>query len=141
MQKTKKSIAKRFKLTATGKMMCRTPGFRHLLANKSTKSKRLATRDKLVAVRVGEAVRIHEAVVFRLAGGRAARGRGLRNERVHLRAALATEVDQTSADLRASQIALVVMPCPLACDSSMMKIVSLITRQAASATVNSGLVA
>jgi len=49
MQKTKKSVAKRFKLTATGKLMRRTPGFRHLLANKSTKSKRRATRDKLVA--------------------------------------------------------------------------------------------
>ncbi len=49
MQKTKKSVAKRFKLTATGKMMRRTPGFRHLLAAKSTKSKRRATRDKLVS--------------------------------------------------------------------------------------------
>lgn len=49
MQKTKKSVAKRFKLTATGKLMRRTPGFRHLLANKSTKAKRRASRDKLVA--------------------------------------------------------------------------------------------
>jgi large subunit ribosomal protein L35 len=49
MQKTKKSVAKRFKLTATGKMMRRTPGFRHLLSAKSTKAKRRATRDKLVA--------------------------------------------------------------------------------------------
>src|SRR4030095_7427290 len=30
MQKTKKSIAKRFKLTARGKLVRRTPGFRHL---------------------------------------------------------------------------------------------------------------
>lgn len=49
MQKTKKSVAKRFKLTATGLLMRRTPGFRHLLANKSTKAKRRATRDKHVA--------------------------------------------------------------------------------------------
>jgi large subunit ribosomal protein L35 len=49
MQKTKKSVAKRFKLTATGKLMRRTPGFRHLLSAKSTKAKRRATRDKLVA--------------------------------------------------------------------------------------------
>jgi large subunit ribosomal protein L35 len=49
MQKTKKSVAKRFKLTATGKLVRRTPGFRHLLGAKSTKSKRRATRDKLVA--------------------------------------------------------------------------------------------
>jgi large subunit ribosomal protein L35 len=48
MQKTKKSIAKRFKLTARGKLMRRTPGFRHLLACKSTKSKRRASRDKQV---------------------------------------------------------------------------------------------
>mgnify|MGYP001318967935 CR=1 FL=1 len=49
MQKTKKSVAKRCKLTATGKLMRCTPGFRHLLRSKSTKSKRRATRDKQVA--------------------------------------------------------------------------------------------
>lgn len=49
MQKTKKSVAKRFKLTSTGKLMRRTPGFRHLLASKSTKQKRRASRDKQVA--------------------------------------------------------------------------------------------
>ena len=49
MQKTKKSVAKRFKITGTGKLMRRTPGFRHLLAAKSTKSKRRASRDKVVA--------------------------------------------------------------------------------------------
>ena len=49
MQKTKKSIAKRFKLTARGKLMRRTPGFSHLLSAKSTKQKRRATKDKLVA--------------------------------------------------------------------------------------------
>lgn len=49
MQKTKKSVAKRFKLTATGKLMRRTPGFRHLLATKSSKQKRRASQDKQVA--------------------------------------------------------------------------------------------
>ncbi|OHE89156.1 MAG: 50S ribosomal protein L35 [Verrucomicrobia bacterium RIFCSPLOWO2_12_FULL_64_8] len=49
MQKTKKSVAKRFKLTATGKLMRRTPGFRHLLAAKSNKQKRRASRDKRVS--------------------------------------------------------------------------------------------
>jgi large subunit ribosomal protein L35 len=48
MQKTKKSIAKRFKLTARGKLVRRTPGVRHLLAAKGTKQKRRASRDKLV---------------------------------------------------------------------------------------------
>jgi large subunit ribosomal protein L35 len=49
MQKTKKSVAKRFKISGTGKLIRRTPGFRHLLAAKSTKSKRRASKDKLVA--------------------------------------------------------------------------------------------
>jgi large subunit ribosomal protein L35 len=49
MQKTKKSVAKRFKLSGTGKLIRRTPGFRHLLSAKSTKQKRRASRDKLVA--------------------------------------------------------------------------------------------
>jgi large subunit ribosomal protein L35 len=49
MQKTKKSVAKRFKLTARGKLVRRTPGFRHLLAAKTTKQKRRASKDKLVA--------------------------------------------------------------------------------------------
>jgi large subunit ribosomal protein L35 len=49
MQKTKKSVAKRFKLTARGKLVRRTPGYRHLLASKSAKQKRRASKDKLVA--------------------------------------------------------------------------------------------
>ncbi len=49
MQKTKKSIAKRFKLTAKGKLMRRTPGFRHLMATKSSKQKRRASQDKHVS--------------------------------------------------------------------------------------------
>lgn len=62
MQKTKKSVAKRFKLTATGKLMRRTPGFRHLLAVKSTKSKRRASRDKLVAP--GHAAKLIQCLPF-----------------------------------------------------------------------------
>ncbi len=49
MQKTKKSVAKRFKLSARGKLVRRTPGFRHLLSSKGTKQKRRANRDKSVA--------------------------------------------------------------------------------------------
>ncbi|MDR2845406.1 MAG: 50S ribosomal protein L35 [Puniceicoccales bacterium] len=48
MQKTKKSIAKRYKITGTGKIMRRTPGTRHLLRNKSTKSRRRSGADKPV---------------------------------------------------------------------------------------------
>jgi large subunit ribosomal protein L35 len=49
MQKTKKSVAKRFKISGRGKLIRRTPGFRHLLAAKSNKQKRRASKDKLVA--------------------------------------------------------------------------------------------
>lgn len=49
MQKTKKSIAKRFKISGTGKLLRRTPGFRHLLSTKSSKQKRRASKDKLVS--------------------------------------------------------------------------------------------
>ncbi|MBL9201627.1 MAG: 50S ribosomal protein L35 [Opitutaceae bacterium] len=48
MQKTNKSVTKRFKITASGKLLRRTPGFRHLLGKKSTKAKRRAARYKLV---------------------------------------------------------------------------------------------
>jgi large subunit ribosomal protein L35 len=64
MQKTKKSVAKRFKLSAKGKLIRRTPGFRHLLAAKSTKSKRRASRDKLVAE--GHAKPLKRALPFGL---------------------------------------------------------------------------
>ncbi len=64
MQKTKKSVAKRFKLTGTGKMIRRTPGFRHLLGAKSTSSKRRASRDKLVAP--GHAVPLKRCLPFGL---------------------------------------------------------------------------
>ena len=64
MQKTKKSIAKRFKLSGTGKLIRRTPGFRHLLGAKSTKQKRRASRDKLVAE--GHAKPLKRALPFGL---------------------------------------------------------------------------
>ena len=49
MKKTRKSIAKRFKKTGTGKLLRRTPGYRHLLRNKSVKRRRSARGSKLVA--------------------------------------------------------------------------------------------
>ncbi len=49
MQKTKKSIAKRFKVTGTGKLMRRSPNKRHLLSAKSVKQKRTAGKDKAVS--------------------------------------------------------------------------------------------
>jgi large subunit ribosomal protein L35 len=38
--KTKKSIAKRFRITATGKVMHSSPGRRHLLSSKNAKRRR-----------------------------------------------------------------------------------------------------
>ena len=38
--KTKKSIAKRFRITGTGKVMHASPGRRHLLSTKSAKRRR-----------------------------------------------------------------------------------------------------
>lgn len=60
MQKTKKSIAKRFKITGSGKVLRRTPGRRHLLTNKSVKQKRGSRQDKSVAP--GFVPRIREAM-------------------------------------------------------------------------------
>jgi large subunit ribosomal protein L35 len=46
MQKTKKSIAKRFKVTATGKVLRRTPGHRHILSAKSRRQKARMCKDR-----------------------------------------------------------------------------------------------
>ncbi|MDX2112040.1 MAG: bL35 family ribosomal protein [Verrucomicrobiota bacterium] len=57
MIKTRKSIAKKFKVTAGGKVLRRTPGFRHFLRNKSTKQKRRAGHDKSCSDGVSRMVR------------------------------------------------------------------------------------
>jgi large subunit ribosomal protein L35 len=49
MQKTNKSIAKRFKVTASGKVLRRTGGFRHFLRSKTVKQRRSARHDKSVS--------------------------------------------------------------------------------------------
>ncbi|MDR3317435.1 MAG: 50S ribosomal protein L35 [Puniceicoccales bacterium] len=49
MQKTNKSIAKRFKVTASGKVLRRVSGFRHFLRNKTVKQRRSARHDQLVS--------------------------------------------------------------------------------------------
>jgi large subunit ribosomal protein L35 len=49
MQKTNKSIAKRFKVTASGKVLRRTAGFRHFLRNKTVKRRRSARCDQSVS--------------------------------------------------------------------------------------------
>lgn len=49
MQKTKKSIAKRFKLSGTGKLLRRSPGQRHLLRKKTAKQRRRNSKTKTVS--------------------------------------------------------------------------------------------
>jgi large subunit ribosomal protein L35 len=55
-RKTKKSAAKRVKITATGKIMRRKPGLRHLALSKSSKRKR----------KLGKAGQVHETMVRRI---------------------------------------------------------------------------
>mgnify|MGYP003574411104 FL=1 len=64
MQKTKKSIAKRFKLSGTGKLIRRSPGQRHLMRKKTVKQKRRNGHDKLVAP--GQAAQLKMALPFGL---------------------------------------------------------------------------
>jgi large subunit ribosomal protein L35 len=47
--KTRRSVAKRFKITGTGKILRRKEGRRHLLVNKSSKRKRRLSKAALVA--------------------------------------------------------------------------------------------
>ncbi len=46
--KTRKSVAKRFKITGTGKVLRNKAGRRHLLSAKNAKSKRALARPALV---------------------------------------------------------------------------------------------
>ena len=49
LAKTRKAVAKRFKITGSGKVMRRRQGKRHLLENKSRKRKRSLGKSVLVA--------------------------------------------------------------------------------------------
>ena len=46
--KTRKAVAKRYKITGSGKIVRRSPGKRHILTKKSSKRKRSLGQDKLV---------------------------------------------------------------------------------------------
>ena len=62
-RKTKKSVAKRIKVTATGKLMRRKPGLRHLASTKNAKRKRNLGKDaqahKTMVARVKECLPFH----------------------------------------------------------------------------------
>jgi large subunit ribosomal protein L35 len=55
-RKTKKAVAKRFKITATGKILRRKPGLRHLASTKNAKRKR----------NLGKVGQVHETMVARI---------------------------------------------------------------------------
>lgn len=54
--KTKKSVAKRFKITGTGKVMCSHAGKRHLLSGKNSKRRR----------RLGGSIMVSPTDVYRI---------------------------------------------------------------------------
>jgi large subunit ribosomal protein L35 len=54
--KTKKSVAKRFKITATGKVLTHHAGKRHLLSGKRPKRRH----------RLGEVMQVHPTDVYRI---------------------------------------------------------------------------
>lgn len=58
MIKTRKSIAKKFKVTGTGKVLHRSPGKRHFLRNKSVKQKRRMSQDRVTSPGVARIVKI-----------------------------------------------------------------------------------
>jgi large subunit ribosomal protein L35 len=49
MRKTNKSMIKRFRVTAGGKLVHRSPGARHLLRNKTARQRRAAAKGKVLA--------------------------------------------------------------------------------------------
>ena len=55
-RKTKKAVAKRIKVTASGKLLRRKPGLRHLASSKSSKRKR----------KLGKVGQVHETMVDRI---------------------------------------------------------------------------
>ena len=47
-KKTRKSVASKFKVTGTGKLIRKSPGFRHHLTKKSSKRKHKLSKDMVV---------------------------------------------------------------------------------------------
>lgn len=58
MIKTRKSIAKKFKVSGTGKVLRRSPGKRHFLRNKTVKQKRRMSQDKVCPPGLAKIVKI-----------------------------------------------------------------------------------
>lgn len=64
MIKTRKSIAKKFKVTGTGKVMRRKAGHRHFLRNKTVKQKRKMCQDQVCSPGVARFVKIGAPGLF-----------------------------------------------------------------------------
>lgn len=64
MNKTRKSISKRFKVTASGKVLYRTSGKRHQLRNKTVKQRRAKGQDKKAPNGVTRFVRVAAPSLF-----------------------------------------------------------------------------
>lgn len=65
MIKTRKSIAKKFKVTGSGKVLRRKAGHRHFLRNKSNKQKRGMCQDQRTSEGVTRMVRVAAPSLFR----------------------------------------------------------------------------
>lgn len=61
-KKTRKSVAKRFKKTATGKILHKKPGRRHLAASKTRKQKRRLRRSVQAGGKFAKALAIELGV-------------------------------------------------------------------------------
>lgn len=57
MIKTKKGVAKRFKVTGTGKVVRRRPGKGHLRRNKSTKQRRKDRQDQSLGKGIAQGIK------------------------------------------------------------------------------------
>lgn len=56
-QKTRKSVAKRFKITKTGKVICRHAESRHLQSKKNKKRQRRHKRTKILQGRIAKKIK------------------------------------------------------------------------------------
>jgi large subunit ribosomal protein L35 len=65
MQKTRKSISKRFKVTGSGKVLYRAPGKRHMMRNRSAKSLRRKGQDHVASDGVKRFVQIGAPILFK----------------------------------------------------------------------------
>lgn len=64
MSKTRKALAKRFKVTGSGKVLRRKAGHRHLLRNRSAKQRRAQRQDQSVGRGMAREVKRGASAIF-----------------------------------------------------------------------------